>query len=269
MIMGDNNIVGIQEDINFNDVRYMPESASFIIDILNDSEVIVADIDEVLTDISLKLYDFMYLNRDKYGKFYDLENYDLHRVNNRSHAFINAELQLSNSTEAHNSLMKYLTNFPYNLAGVNPIVEVLIDTLTTNKNKRLYVLSTTLGPTLEEDGIGALQKMYFINRLFEGVSDQVTYLPVYWDKSETKSEVWNRDGEETFDIFIDDDMKNIEDMMLNTEYDANHIKLFFIPKFSYNQKNFNEVAGTILSYRTQLLWYDKTTLELKPENPRY
>lgn len=195
---------------------------------------IVADCDEVLTNISPLWTLLLHKNRDYFGKYFDLpENFDINKnyfdVLLRKEFYLNKNYlkkDLNLSAEEEKELFErfmslYDNEKFYDYCKPTKIALALADLCRTNYINKIYIVSRTTEKTYEG-------KKKFLERLFKGATNKIEFISVPMNGK--KSDVINTLG--NIDVFIDDELKNVYDVIENTN--SNYPMDIFIPKLGYN-----------------------------------
>lgn len=198
---------------------------------------IVADCDEVLTNISPLWTLLLHKNRDYFDKYFNLpENFNYNKnyfdVLLRKEFYLNKnylkeglDLSPEEEKEVFEKFMSLYDNEKfYDHCKPTKIAVALANLCRTNYINKLYVVSRTTEKTYEG-------KKRFLDRLFKGTGNKVEFISVPMNGK--KSDVINKLG--NIDVFIDDELKNVYDVIENTssEYPMD----IYIPKLGYNFPN--------------------------------
>ena len=192
---------------------------------LVDKSIIISDMDEVLTMISPLWTYLIKTNEHIFGEYFDLDfDYSIETVLNRDTYYLNQWL-LKNNVELPNDVY-------------NEFLSLYTDTPDFYPKCRLTNMGQTLKVLLDR---GEIERIYVITKVIKGTEEykqewvakhlgitNVTFISVYGGN---KSEVINEMNID-YDIFIDDHLDNIEDVLENTD---SFDKSFFIPNYGYNR----------------------------------
>lgn len=220
--------------------------------------IIVADCDEVLTNISPLWAELIHKNGEFFGKYFDLmPNFDykkaLHEalVLRRKEFHINKAFRKENlpelSKEEEDELFKrffdlYDNDKFYKYVTPTKLALTLAELCETNYISKLYVVSRTTDNTLKG-------KKEFLDKLFRNSKGKYEFIPV--GMNENKSDVINRLGR--VDVYMDDELKNVKDVIINC--DSNMEMDIYIPKLGYNKPN-EELADICKDRNKNIIYYE-------------
>jgi len=192
---------------------------------LKNKKKIATDMDEVLTLIS-PLWTYLLLeNKTHFSEYMDLDfDYSMMHVLNRDEYYLNN--WLSNGKELPEEVFDLFLG-------------LYKDNDKFYSNCRITNFGMTLKILLDR---GEIEHIYIVTKVIEGTEDykkrwvakylgteNITFISV--DGDTKKSEAINELGIE-YDLFIDDCLDNIYDVLKNTN---SYNKSFFIPKYGYNK----------------------------------
>lgn len=195
--------------------------------------IIVADCDEVLTNISPLWSHLIHKHGDYFGKYFDLvENFDYKK--DYSKVLMRDEFYLNNyfrkkglelSEEEEKELFKrffslYDNEHFYKFCKPTRMCHALVGLCNTNYINKLYIVSRTTDNTEKN-------KRLFLENTFKGLKNKVEFIPVPMNGK--KSDVINGIGR--VDVFMDDELKNVYDVIENVKGEMD----IYIPKLGYNK----------------------------------
>lgn len=196
--------------------------------------IVATDMDEVLTDICPTWVEFMISNQKAFSKHFDLERFEGKSKEEIREMVMNREVPyidkwLKTSTEVPKVIedlfyAMYTRNDFYSYCKPTKFAFYLKDMLNRGLIKELYVISHTM------EGNKA-SKDKWLNDFFG--SKNVKFICVPFGPGVpyiSKADVINQEKIE-YDVFIDDGVKNIIDVMKNTFSVG---KEFLMPKLNYN-----------------------------------
>ena len=189
--------------------------------------VIVCDMDGVLVDIDKPIYDHI-INNEIYNKDYDKSFKDREAMDKREDAYVNNWIKLNDNKECENNLYNFIKDIDYSKLYPTNFTYFLIRKLEEDPTKKLYILTRCME--------GAhIKKEKYIKDIFFGLEDRVHFLYVSFEKQERKSDAWEQVGID-YDIYIEDELYNIIDMLSLPIIDADKTKtrINMMPMFGYN-----------------------------------
>lgn len=199
-------------------------------------DVIIADVDEILVNITPKWVYRIYQNKDYFGKFMKLDkNYDpydsIMKVLYRPKYYLNAWLQkpgVDPETEAYQDMVEKMIDLYdddsfYDDLNPTLIGEALQSALVSGKLRKLYIVSKVT-PNSQDS------KTRFLKRTFTGNMDKVSIW--YLDNADNKSDaVQNFNDLDKVTAYFEDLNSNVADVLQNTA--LNTVKIYS-PNFTYN-----------------------------------
>lgn len=220
--------------------------------------IIVADCDEVLTNISPLWAELIHRNGDFFGKYFDLmPDFDytkpecLLAVLRRKEFYINKcfrkedlpELSKEEEDELFRRFYELYDNEKfYNYVEPTRMGKALAELAQTNYLNKIYVVSRTTDKTLES-------KKKFLDNLFKHSKGKYEFVPVA--KDEKKSDAINKLGR--VDVVIDDELSNVKDIILNC---SPEIKMdIYIPKLGYNKPS-KELDEMCIDRNKNIIYYN-------------
>jgi len=213
--------------------------------------VIVADMDEVIVNIvPLWVYTAI-VNKPMLEEYFDLDiNYSPEMVLQRETYLIQEWLKRKDVGEVPKSIMAIFNslyckdkNF-YAKCPPTPMAMGLRESLNHDVLEKLYIVTHCF------EGTEEWKRDWLIN--FFGTDDRIVFVPV--PLSEKKSDAF-KELEIEYDVFIDDSLKNIKDVMENTN---SFDKEFMIPKLGYNKRT-EELTNLAKDYFAQVIYYSNVT----------
>jgi hypothetical protein len=186
--------------------------------------------DEVLCNISPRCVDFLYENRELFGKYFKLDKpYTRDEVLQREEYYLDKWLKRDDVESVPKDIFEIYMYIYSRQDFYEPIPPTKLAAglrmFVANKKvcKKLIICSSVL----TDKQVDA--KLRWLNNFFCQYSSQIEFLPVY--PNQKKSKIIMDEGIK-WDVFIDDSLDNIYDMVLYAQGLGNEI---IVPKMGYNR----------------------------------
>jgi hypothetical protein len=199
----------------------------------NTSGVFLIDMDEVLVDISPATYKFIRNNWRRFNQYFkDLGNLSDKEVINRDHFFID-EVYIKDEYKQNKEIKKMIVDILVNEFFSSDLYVNLEPTefakrtllnpvfISHSRVKKVYILTRYIN----DDMLKSKEK--FVNKYFKHPKIEMIAVP----RTEKKSDYVKKHNI-NWNIFIDDELKNILDFVENLDING---KEFLIPKTGYNK----------------------------------
>lgn len=204
-----------------------------------DKNIMIADMDEILVNISPKWVGLMYKEKDYFSKYFNLDDdyiaaRDYLRVLYRPVFYLDGWLTKKdvdkNTEEYHQAINHFMDIYDndtfYDDLGETILADSLRTALSSNRLNKLYIVSRCTPNNIDS-------KKRFISRIYEGQLNKISFWNV--DSNDQKSDVIkNFNDLDKVAALYEDENKNIADILTNTP--LNTIKVYS-PDFGYNHPN--------------------------------